>query len=177
MVGPSGCFKTELAALAQQHWGAGLDSRHLPGSWSSTANANESLSFTAADALIVIDDFAPGGSQNDVARFHRDANRIFRGVGNRAGRQRMQANGELRPVRPPRCLPLSTGEETPKGHSVRGRLGIVEVTKGDIDAGCLSKCQAEHGPAVTREHWPDTSVGWQSTTSNFARKLHICLMH
>src|SRR5262249_61876212 len=38
VVGPTGVFKSELSALAQQHWGAGLDRRHLPGSWSSTDN-------------------------------------------------------------------------------------------------------------------------------------------
>jgi hypothetical protein len=142
LVGPSGSFKTELAARAQEHWGAGLDSRHLPGSWSSTANALESLLFTAADMLVVIDDFAPGGSQADVARFHRDADRVIRSAGNRSARMRLRADGELRPPRPPRCLPLSTGEETPKGHSVRGRLGIIEVSKGDIDAARLTECQA-----------------------------------
>jgi hypothetical protein len=141
IVGPSGCFKTELAALAQQHYGPGLDSRHLPGSWTSTANALETLAFTAADTLIVVDDFAPGGSQADVARFHRDADRVIRSAGNRSARMRLRSDGELRPPRPPRCLLLSTGEETPKGHSVRGRLGIIEVSGGDIDAARLTACQ------------------------------------
>jgi hypothetical protein len=143
LVGPSGCFKTELAACAQQHYGDGLDSRHLPGSWSSTANALEALAFTAADALIVVDDFAPGGSQADVARFHRDADRVIRSAGNRSARMRLRADGELRPIRPPRCLLLSTGEETPRGHSVRGRLGILDVSKGDIDAARLTACQID----------------------------------
>jgi hypothetical protein len=143
LVGPSGSFKTEGASLAQRHFGPALDSRHLPGSWSSTANANESLLFTAADCLVVIDDFAPGGSQSDVARFHRDADRVIRSVGNRSARMRLRADGELRPPRPPRCLPLSTGEEIPKGHSVRGRLGIVEVSKNEIDVDKLTACQNE----------------------------------
>jgi hypothetical protein len=143
VVGPSGSFKTELAALAEQHYGPGLDSRHLPGSWSSTANALEALAFTAADTLITVDDFAPGGSQADVARFHRDADRLIRAAGNRSARMRLRSDGELRPPRPPRCLLLSTGEETPKGHSVRGRLGITEVSQGDIDPVRLTACQAD----------------------------------
>ena len=44
-----GTFKTELAALAQQHYGAGLDARHLPGSWSSMGNSLEALAFAAKD--------------------------------------------------------------------------------------------------------------------------------
>src|SRR5262249_20427275 len=33
--GPTGAGKTELAALAQQHYGAAMDARHLPGTWAS----------------------------------------------------------------------------------------------------------------------------------------------
>src|SRR5262249_9470141 len=34
--GETGVFKTEVVALAQQHFGSGLDARHLPASWRST---------------------------------------------------------------------------------------------------------------------------------------------
>src|SRR5262249_42318675 len=64
--GPTGSYKSELAALAQQHFGAEMDARHLPASWSSTGNALEALAFTAKDALLVVDDFAPQGSSADV---------------------------------------------------------------------------------------------------------------
>ncbi len=37
--------KSELSALVQQHWGAGLTARNLPGSWSGTGNALESLAY------------------------------------------------------------------------------------------------------------------------------------
>jgi uncharacterized protein (DUF927 family) len=57
--GPSGVFKSELAALAQQHFGAALDRTHLPGSWTSTDNALEGLAFAAKDALLTVDYFAP----------------------------------------------------------------------------------------------------------------------
>ena len=82
LAGPTGVFKTELAALAQQHFGASLDARHLPGGWSSTANALEGTAFAAKDALLVVDDFAPTGSTFDVQRMHREADRIFRAQGN-----------------------------------------------------------------------------------------------
>src|SRR5262249_35087030 len=34
VVGPTGAFKTELAALAQQHYGAAMQAKNLPASWS-----------------------------------------------------------------------------------------------------------------------------------------------
>jgi hypothetical protein len=75
LAGPTGVFKTELAALAQQHFGPAMDARHVPGSWSSTGNALEATAFAAKDAILVVDDFAPSGSTSDVQRLHREADR------------------------------------------------------------------------------------------------------
>ena len=88
--GPTGQGKTELAALLQQHWGAGMDARHLPAAWSSTGNALEGEAFLAKDAVMVVDDFCPGGAKTDIARQHREADRLLRAQGNRSGRQRMR---------------------------------------------------------------------------------------
>ena len=71
IAGPTGAGKTALAALLQQHFGPEMDASHLPASWNSTANANELLAFHAKDALLVVDDFAPTGSQYDVDRAAR----------------------------------------------------------------------------------------------------------
>jgi hypothetical protein len=143
VVGSTGLFKTELVALLQQHFGTEFNSRNLPGSWVSTANATESLAFAAKDMVFVVDDFAPGGSQADVARMHREADRVFRSVGNCSGRQRLRADGTMRPVRPPRSFMVSTGEDIPRGHSVRGRMGIVEIAKGSITSEGLTRCQRD----------------------------------
>ena len=43
--------------------------------------------------------------------------------------------------RPPRALILASGEEVPRGHSVRARLLIVDVQPGDVDRTILSECQ------------------------------------
>lgn len=143
LVGPTGAGKSELAALAQQHFGAGLDSRHLPGQWASTGNALEGLAFLAKDALLVIDDFAPGGSPIDAQRYHRDAERILRSQGNRAGRQRMTATATLRADKPPRGLVLSTGEDVPRGQSARARALILDVGPGIVRWETLARCQGE----------------------------------
>lgn len=140
-VGPTGVFKSEWAALAQQHYGAELDARHLPGSWSSTENALELASFLAKDSLFVVDDFAHNGPHSDTARLNQKAERLFRAQGNHSGRQRMNADGSLRHTKPPRGLILSTGEEIPRGQSLRARLLIIEISPGDIDKAKLTECQ------------------------------------
>jgi hypothetical protein len=143
LAGPTGVLKTELAALVQQHYGAAMDSRGLPGSWSSTGNLLEAIAFAAKDAVLVVDDFAPSGSIGDVQRLHRDADRLLRAQGNSSGRGRMRADTSLRPAKPPRGLVLSTGEDVPHGQSLRARLLVLEVGPGDVDADRLSACQAD----------------------------------
>src|SRR5262249_58215257 len=68
LAGDSGLYKTEAAALIQQHYGAAMNARHLPGSWSSTGNSLEGVAFLAADAIFVVDDYVPTGAARDVQR-------------------------------------------------------------------------------------------------------------
>ncbi len=142
VTGATGVFKTELSTLALRHFGSSFSSRRPPASWASTANALERLAHAAADALLLVDDFAPGGSLADVARLHREADRLLRAQGNLAGRARMRADGSLRPTRAPRGLILSTGEDVPRGQSLRARTLVLELEHGDIDAAKLSGAQA-----------------------------------
>jgi hypothetical protein len=139
--GDSGLFKTETVALFQQHFGRGLDSRHLPGSWSSTGNALVLLGFTCKDAIIVVDDFAPSGTGFDIQRSHRDADKVLRAQGNSAGRKRLRPDASLTAGLPPRGLFVSTGEDVPRGRSLQARLLVLEFSAGDIDRVRLSACQ------------------------------------
>jgi len=148
LCGGTGVGKTELVTLGQQHWGLGLDARHLPGSFSSTANALEGLAFAAKDALLVIDDFAPTGSVTDVARMHKDADRLFRGQGNRSGRLRMRADATLKPAKYPRGLLVTTGEDVPRGQSVRARMLNLEVSEGSVDWTKMTACQQDASQGV-----------------------------
>src|SRR5205823_2918429 len=50
--GPTGTAKTTIAALAQQHFGAGMHYRNLPGSWTSTANSLAATAFLVKDAVL-----------------------------------------------------------------------------------------------------------------------------
>jgi len=152
VVGVTGARKTELATLMQQHFGADMHARQLPANWESTDNALEGLLFSAKDALVVIDDFNPKGGMHDVAKYHQRADRVMRGQGNRSGRQRMRPDGSLRPMKPPRGLILSTGEDIPRGASLRARMMIIDVaptgTPGGIDLDRLSPCQRDAGAGL-----------------------------
>nr|WP_278286936.1 bifunctional DNA primase/polymerase [Tepidiforma thermophila] len=141
LAGPSGVRKTELAALVQQFYGPGMNARNLPASWRSTANALETLAFLAKDCVLVVDDFVPVGSPQDVTQLYRHAEQLLRGAGNRAGRQRLTRDARLQNGRPPRCLILSTGEDIPPGHSLRARTWVGEVEPSDVDLGRLTELQ------------------------------------
>jgi hypothetical protein len=141
--GKTGEGKTAFAALAQQHFGAGMHEKALPTGWDSSANAMEALAFHAKDVLLVVDDFAPQGSAADVQRFHRDADRLFRGQGNRSGRQRMRADTTLRPPKPSRALLLSTGEDVPRGQSLRARVLVLEHAVGTFQWDEAVSCQQD----------------------------------
>lgn len=146
--GPTGVFKTELTALIQAHFGAGFHGKNLPGHWASTANTLEKLAFLAKDAVFVIDDFAPTGTSADVARLHREADRLLRGQGNQGGRGRMGPDGRLRIAYYPRGAVLASGEDVPRGQSLRARMLILEVTPGMVPSARLAAAQAQAGVGV-----------------------------
>ena len=136
-----------------------MDAAHLPANWSSTGNSLEGLAFEARDALLVVDYFAPGGAIADVQRYHKEADRLFRAQGNRSGRIRMRADGTLRPAKPPRGLILSTGEDVPRGHSIRARMLVVEVGPEDISWPVLSHCRQDAADGVYAQAFA-TYIRW-----------------
>src|SRR5215216_684369 len=140
VVGPTGEGKSEAAALFLRHFGAGLDARHLL-SWASTENAIEAQAFTLKNAHVVLDDFAPNGNSNNQLRWHTKADRVMRAKGNAAGRARLAADLTMRTTKPPRALILSTGEDTPRGQSLRARMLVLEHGEGDVDWEKLTECQ------------------------------------
>ena len=152
LAGVTGSRKTEVAAILQGHFGNAWNGKHLPGSWSSTPNSLERSAFQAKDALLVVDDFCPGGTSTDVARSHKDADRLLRAQGNRSGRQRMNADGSLRPAYYPRGLIVATGEDIPRGQSLRGRLLILEFTAETVNLDALSDLQRHAKDDTARRH-------------------------
>lgn len=151
LTGRSGTFKSELTSLYQSCYGAEMDARHLPGSWSSTGNALEAQAYYAANAPLVVDDFVPVGTAWQVRQYQVTADKIIRAQGNQAGRARLTDTSGLQTTFYPRGLILSTGEDTPEGHSVRARMMIVELSPGDVDTAALTAAQKKRKllPVVT----------------------------
>jgi hypothetical protein len=143
--GHTGLFKTALASLAQQHYGASMDARNLPANFLSTANALEVLASQAKDALLVADDFSPSGTTQDIARAHNNAERLFRAQGNNQSRQRLRSDGTLQRERVPRGLVLASGEDLPRSQSIRARVFMVEFAPGDINKEKLTAAQIDAG--------------------------------
>lgn len=141
VTGRTGTFKSELISLFQSHYGSGMDARHLPGSWSSTANALEAQAFVTKNAPFVIDDFVPSGTSWQVRTYQTTADKIIRSQGNQSGRARLTDTSSLQTAMYPRGIILSTGEDTPEGHSVRARMMILELSPGDIDPVRLTAAQ------------------------------------
>lgn len=170
IVGPTGAGKSEAAALAQQHYGGEFNARKLPGSWSGTANANEALAFAAKDMLLVLDDFAPAGTQGDLARYNRDADRILRAQGNASGRLRMRRDATLSSAKVPRGLILSTGEDLPRGQSLRARMFVVELSTDALNWDGITKCQGDASAGLYSETM-SAFLQWLAPEYEYLRKI------
>lgn len=142
VTGRTGTYKSEVMSLFQSHYGPGMDARHLPGSWSSTGNALEAQAFIAKNVAFVVDDFIPNGTSWQVRQFQATADKLIRAQGNQAGRARLTDVSSLQTTLYPRGIVLSTGEDTPEGHSVRARMLIMELAPGDVTPEALTKAQA-----------------------------------
>ncbi|MBF0340084.1 MAG: bifunctional DNA primase/polymerase [Magnetococcales bacterium] len=141
--GQTGTYKSAIAGVIQAHFGSGFDGRSFPANWSGTANALEKTAFLAKDAVVVVDDFCPTGSQFEVSGLHRIADRLLRAQGNLGGRSRMNPDGSLKAEYYPRGLIISTGEDIPKGASLVGRMLILEVKSGTVKLDVLTELQKD----------------------------------
>ena len=139
--GRTGTFKSEVASVMQSHYGQHMDARHLPGSWSSTANAIEAQTYRAKNAIFVVDDFVPFGTAWQVRAYQKTADQVIRGQGNQAGRARLTDVSSLQETMYPRGMILSTGEDIPTGHSIRARMMILDLAPGDITSAHLTTAQ------------------------------------
>jgi bifunctional DNA primase/polymerase-like protein/uncharacterized protein DUF927 len=149
--GATGTLKSALTGVAQAHWGTRWDGVRFPANWSSTTNSLEKLAFLAKDALLVVDDFAPGASRRAKAELDEKADRLLRAAGNLAGRGRMAADTSLRVTYWPRGLIAATGEDVPGGHSLRARMSIEQLGPGDVDTTRLTRLQRAGGAGLLAE--------------------------
>ncbi|AMK79068.1 MULTISPECIES: hypothetical protein [Methylomonas] len=140
MVGRSGSQKSECTALAMACFGA-FDSRSFPANFTDTEADLEHKSHSAKDAMFSVDDFAPSVNQQEANKLHAKAERLFRGVGNQAGRGRRNADMSGKAAYAPRCMLIASGEDLPRGTSLLARLLVADIKRGDVDLNYLSKLQ------------------------------------
>ncbi len=138
IVGATGTRKTEVAAIAQSFFGSTFNGKKLPTNWASTANAIEKLTYLTKDTLVVIDDYLPGDNSR---KMNEKADRVFRALGNQAGRQRMNSDISFHQEYYPRALIVSTAEDVPSGQSLTGRMLVLEIAEGDVDLNVLTELQ------------------------------------
>ncbi|PZN79786.1 MAG: hypothetical protein DM484_10830 [Candidatus Methylumidiphilus alinenensis] len=138
----TGSRKSEVTALMLAHFGRGFSgARSFPANWDDTESDLEAKGHAAKDCVFVVDDFKPKGTPNDVHKLHAKADRFLRAVGNQAGRGRRTSDMKQRAAYFPRCMAVSSGEDIPRGASLRARLVLVELSVTDIDNGILSELQ------------------------------------
>jgi hypothetical protein len=146
LYGPTGSLKSTVAALAQAHFG-NFTRLTLPGSWFSTVNALEKLTFILKDTMCVIDDFCPPANQKESHAMAERAGRIIYQAGNRSARGRLGPDLMARPNYYPRSLIVSTAEMLLPGQrqSATARCLAVEFDpkKTPIDKARLSEAQSE----------------------------------
>ncbi len=159
LAGQTGSRKSEAAALALAHFGRGFNARNFPANWDDTESDLEAKGHGAKDCLFVVDDFKPRGAANDVHKLHVKADRLFRSVGNQSGRGRRTSDMKQRAAYHPRGLVLATGEDIPRGASLRARLALVELSMVDVDNGILSELQ-ESARSGALERAMGGFVGW-----------------
>jgi hypothetical protein len=72
-------------------------------------------------------------------------------VVNHGGRSRMNADSTLRDEYFPRGMVISSGEDVPKGDSLRSRMFLHRAEKTDIDLSVLSRLQATAASGLMAE--------------------------
>lgn len=140
LAGRSGSQKSECAAAALACFGQ-FDARSFPANFTDTEADLEHKAHQAKDAVFSVDDFAPSVNNQEANRLHTKAERLFRSVGNQAGRGRRNADMTGKAAYFPRGLLIATGEDLPRGASCLGRLLVAEMKRGDVDLSVLTRLQ------------------------------------
>jgi hypothetical protein len=145
LTGGTGAGKSQLAELAQAHFGAGFTASTLPGSWSSTGNALQELAFLSKDALLVIDDFAPTGN---AGRHLGAAPRALS-----SGRAHLASPSGHNPTSPAR------GDGSPATHWRRGDRSFNRCCPRGFPPGFLPWSDA--GPPTSRTYGSSEIGSWR----------------
>lgn len=135
--------KTSLTAAVGAHFGPGLDRHHVLASCRSTYASIEGRVFRAKDVFGIVDDYYPAASHREQQGMEQVVSMLVRGIGNRDGRSRSNANLQERPSRLPRGMLVFTAEMGLKGHSEQNRLLVVPLARKAVNWAALTVTQQE----------------------------------
>lgn len=154
LVGQTGSGKSECAALVQAFFGD-FHGRALPANFSDTESDLQHKAHQAKDAAFVVDEFCPSTNNVESSKLHAKAEALFRSVGNQAGRGRRNADMSGKAAYFPRSMVIASGEDTPRGASLLGRMLVIEMKRADLQDSYASALQ-HHGDQRGPE-WPRMS--------------------
>ena len=149
IVGRTGSMKTSYTAFVLSFFG-NFSSTDMPMSFRDTANSIIENSYALKDVLTCVDDYHPS-TKGDEANMRSIMQVICRGYGDRAGRNRMNSQAQLKEASPPRGNAIITAESVPHiGESTTARLFILNMEPNCLDLKMFSDVQKFAGDGVFR---------------------------
>lgn len=129
LIGQHGTHKTSIASLFLNHFGR-FGIRGMPTNFTSTLNAVRRSAFAAKDALLLVDDYFPATSIQERRKMENIMQVISRTFGDKANRNRLNADLSMQKGMPARCIAMMTGETLPDvGASGQARMYVIELDK------------------------------------------------
>ena len=140
LIGRTGSKKSSLSALMLSFFGQFTESS-MPMSFTDTPNSILYAVSHLDDVLTCIDDSHPS-TKSDVDNMNLIAEKLVRGYGDRAQRNRLTSEISMRKTRPPQGNAIMTMEFVPAiGESSLARTFCVETTPENIDLKVLQEVQ------------------------------------
>lgn len=129
LIGEHGTHKTTIASLFINHFGR-FGIRGMPANFTGTINALRNKAFAAKDTLLVVDDFFPTGSLQERKKMENMMQLLSRAFGDKANRDRLNADLTTQASKPARGLALITGESVPDiGSSGQARMYMINLDR------------------------------------------------
>ncbi len=152
LVGPTGSYKTSIAAKAMQHFGERWEHNKPASSMSGNGETFDALRFklhAAKDTLHWMDDFASSGSSGDAQKHLEETARL---IHNQEERSRSSSDGlSTGDGTGSRASGLCTSEVMPRPGSGADRMLVVPLAREDIDTTQLfplDEPASRHGRAL-----------------------------
>lgn len=140
LIGRTGSMKSTVAALMLSFFGK-FSATDLPMSFRDTQNSIVYNAFALKDVLTCVDDYHPT-ARRDSDAMRSTMQTLARGYGDRAARNRLNADITLREARPPQGNVIITAEFAPDiGESGTARLFCIEMKPGQINLPLLTEVQ------------------------------------